>query len=100
MFALSIRFSIESYKFDGQILACVILIWITVVACTISSIFNRTKHPTTRALWIALVLLLPLLGVLIYLPFAFEKESIPQFLLGPPKKRGGFGSKGTPGRQG
>jgi hypothetical protein len=70
------RFSLQSVKFNLGILLCCLLLWASVVGCTIASI--RTQRFTTRQrwFWIALVVLVPLIGVAAYLPFSFSREEM------------------------
>ena len=54
-----------------------IVIWLAVLACIISSILTQPFDRRQRIFWIAMVVLLPGLGVLAYLPFTFHKEELP-----------------------
>ena len=72
------RFSLDAIKFNGQVLACMILIWIVVVGCTISSINHQSYSAAQRRFWIALVTLVPLLGMLSYLAASFEASKYPE----------------------
>jgi hypothetical protein len=80
------RFSLEAVKFNGQILACLILIWVAVLACAISSIMAQPFSKRQRAFWIGLILCVPLVGLLAYLPFSFRKEELPHIFLAKRKK--------------
>src|SRR5581483_11920940 len=80
------RFSIQAVKFNWQMLALVALIWLVVVGCVISSIFARPFSPRQRIFWITIVICLPLIGLLAYLPFSFRKEELPHVFLTKKKK--------------
>ena len=57
------------------------VIWCSVVLCTISSIFAQPFDRRQRIFWIALVVLVPVLGILAYLPFALRKEEMPHIFM-------------------
>jgi hypothetical protein len=73
------KFSWESIKFDYQVLACLILVWTAVVVCAVFSIMSRPFDLWQRVFWITLVICLPALGLLFYLPFSLKAESSPEF---------------------
>ncbi len=72
------RFSWDAIKFNEQVLVCMIVIWIAVVGCTISSINRQNYSPAQRRFWIAFVTLVPVLGVLCYLPVCFDADKYPE----------------------
>jgi len=71
------HFSLEAAKWNGLIVASLLIVWAAVLGCVISSILSQPFERTQRRFWIAIVILLPILGVLAYLPFAFHKEDLP-----------------------
>ena len=71
------RFSFDAVKFNGQIFAFLIVIWLVVLGCTISGILSQSFSRRHQAFWIVLVIALPLVGVLAYLPFSFKKDNLP-----------------------
>ncbi len=71
------RFSLQAAKWNGSIAAALLLVWLVVLGCIISSILSQPFDRKQRIFWIAMVVLLPALGVLAYLPFAFHKEDLP-----------------------
>ena len=79
---LSRRFSLQSAKVDSLTWLCVGLIWLLVLGCAISSIYRQYPTPQQRMRWIMIVTLLPVLGLLWYLPFSFKKEDFPFFFSG------------------
>lgn len=74
MRALLDRFSWDAIKFDNQILFCLIAIWTVFLICVLSSIGTRPFTARQRNFWIAVVVFLPVIGVLAYLPFAVKTE--------------------------
>jgi hypothetical protein len=64
----------DSVKFTSQILVCLVLIWMAVLYCAISSIRSHPYSRSQRAFWIAVVTLLPVLGLLVYLPFSLRSD--------------------------
>jgi hypothetical protein len=71
------RFSWDSIKFNNEILVCLIVIWIAVLWCTISSISGQAFNRRQRLFWIGFIIGVPLIGVLAYLPFSFRAEDYP-----------------------
>lgn len=53
------------------------MIWLLVLGCTISSILGLPLSRWQRVFWISVVVCVPGLGLLIYLPFSFRSESHP-----------------------
>jgi hypothetical protein len=75
------RFSLHATDWNGWVGGALVMIWACVVACVISSILAQPFQRGQRAFWIATVILLPVLGILAYLPFAFRKENLPHIFL-------------------
>lgn len=73
------RFSWDAIKFNEQVLACMIVVWGAVLLCAMSSIRGQPFSKAQRAFWMALVICLPLLGLLFYLPFSFRASNYPEF---------------------
>ncbi len=67
----------DAAKTDGLTWACVIIIWLLVTACAVSSIYKQFSNPKQRFSWVLLVVCLPIFGLLWYLPFSFKKEDYP-----------------------
>lgn len=80
------RFSLQTAKVNWQVGLCVFLLWSIVIGCTISSIVSQPFNRQQRNFWITLVVCLPLVGLLAYLPFSFSKEELPHFFLPKSKK--------------
>jgi hypothetical protein len=68
------RLSYDALKFDKWILACMLLVWIVVLACAVHSILSQPFNQKQRWFWILLVVCLPAVGLLSYLPFALSKD--------------------------
>jgi hypothetical protein len=75
------HFSLQAAKWNGSVLIALILIWTGVLACVLSSILAQPFDRKQQVFWIAVVVLLPFLGVLSYLPFSFRKEELPHIFL-------------------
>ena len=73
------RFSFQASKFNAQIAACFSVLWLVVLWCVVASILAQPFSPRQRLFWIAVVVFVPLFGVLAYLPFSFKREDLPQF---------------------
>jgi hypothetical protein len=71
------HFSVQSAKWNGQLFLAVLVIWTGVLACVISSILGQPFDRRQRVFWIAIVVLVPLVGLLSYLPFATSKKDLP-----------------------
>jgi MFS family permease len=77
MHSLLDRFSLQSAEWTSGISIVILAIWMTVVGCIISSILTQPFDRRQRIFWISIVILVPGIGVLAYLPFAFRKEDLP-----------------------
>jgi hypothetical protein len=75
------HFSLQAAKWNSGIVLALVVIWAGVLACVVSSIFSQPFDRKQRTFWIGLVILVPFLGVLSYLPFAFRKEELPHIFL-------------------
>ena len=72
------RFSLESVKWNDQIMLCLIAIWLVVLGCAISSVMGQPFNKQRRTFWMILIIALPVVGLLAYLPFSFKREDLPQ----------------------
>jgi MFS-type transporter involved in bile tolerance (Atg22 family) len=75
------HFSLQAAKWNSWTVVSLFLIWAGVVGCVISSIVTQPFDRKQRIFWIAIVVLIPFLGVLSYLPFAFRKEDLPRIFM-------------------
>lgn len=67
------KFSLDAVKFNGQMFICLVAIWLVVIGTAISSIYSQPFSPKQRLFWILLVICLPVIGLLIYLPFSMPE---------------------------
>ncbi len=59
------------------VILCTLFLWLVVVGCAISSVFAQPIDRKQRIFWIALILGLPLVGLLAYLPFSVRRANHP-----------------------
>lgn len=71
------RFSFSDPKWNLQIAACMIIIWLALVICTLSSLSSQGFTRRQRLFWILIITGIPLLGILIYLPFSIRLDNYP-----------------------
>jgi uncharacterized protein YacL len=81
------HFSFQAAKWNGGMLFVLAFIWLCVIGCVISSILSQSPDRSQRIFWIAIVVLLPVVGVLAYLPFACNRKDLPLLFMRKPKKR-------------
>ena len=93
------RFSLEAAKFNSQVLLSLFLIWVAIVACALFSLNSQGFSDRQRRLWMWIILCVPLLGVLSYLPFSLRREDLPQVFLMRNQKNRFSNVKATGGRQ-
>lgn len=67
------RFSLEAVKFNDQMFICLVAIWLVVIGTAISSIYSQPFSKKQRLFWIFVVICLPVVGVLVYLPFSMPE---------------------------
>jgi len=48
------------------------LIWLVVLVCAVGSIFNKPWNGRRRLFWLLTILCVPLVGLLIYIPFSID----------------------------
>ena len=56
---------------------CVAVIWFLVIGCTLTSVFSRPFSRRKKVLWALVVVGVPLVGVLAYLPVSLNEELFP-----------------------
>ncbi len=76
MSSILARFSFDPSKIDAKIIAILVFIWVVVLACGIGSVVSRGSdfNRKQRLGWILLLVGVPVLGLLIYLPFSLKRE--------------------------
>lgn len=58
--------------YNTQNLLLVAIIWLVVVATGIASVLRRSLDWTTKKFWMIMIVFLPPIGLLAYLPFSIE----------------------------
>ncbi len=79
IYKLLYRFDFQTAHWDARIGGMLLLIWVLIVVCAISSIRSQSMSVGQQRLWIAIVILLPLVGLLAYLPFAVRRDEMPHY---------------------
>jgi len=74
------RFSFSTAKWNSQVAICLLLVWMAIVFCAISSIRSQGYSDLQRRFWIAVIVFVPIFGLLAYLPFSFKHEDLPTHL--------------------
>ena len=75
------RFSLQSMRIDSVVITCLFGIWLVIIACVISSILKQPFTKKQRFFWILFNLAVPIVGILAYLPYSFNKEEVPDIFL-------------------
>ena len=75
------RFSYDAIKWNWQVGFCMFVIWMVLLVCAITSIASQPWSVPRRWTWIAVVLLLPGLGLLAYLPVAFRNRNYAEWFI-------------------
>lgn len=76
------RFSFQQAKLSPQIAGCLLVIWLIVLTCAVSSIFAQPFTRSQRNFWLFVVVVFPVVGLLAYVPFSFRREDLPQLFVG------------------
>jgi len=76
MYELLQRISFSGNSFDFKVAICLVALWVMVVGCTIWSIQSGSRTPVQKKMWIALVVFVPLIGILAYLPTCIDREQV------------------------
>ena len=80
---------LHAAKFSGQVWLCLAGVWLVVLACTVASIYAQAFSPRQQKFWLAVVIFVPVLGILAYLPFSFRREQLAHlFFMRQQKPRG------------
>lgn len=81
MSQLLYKFSLESAKFNTEVLTAILLIWAAVLSCALASVTGQPFTSGQRRFWIAVIVCFPVVGMLAYLPFSIRKEDLPEIFL-------------------
>jgi hypothetical protein len=88
------KFSLQTMRIDFQVIACLVILWLLITGCTVSSILSKPFSQKQRNFWLVIVMAFPLLGILAYLPFSINKEDVPDIFLMKQQKKGKRRSEG------
>ncbi len=75
------RFHFQEASLTTQVWLAAALIWLAVVACTITSIIAQPFSARQRFVWVFIVAAVPLFGLLSYLPFSIRRDDLPTAFL-------------------
>ena len=75
------RFTFQESKLTTQIWVFATFLWLVVLSCAIASICAQPFSKRQRFIWISLVVLIPFLGLLAYLPFSIRRDELPTAFL-------------------
>ncbi|MGV3756844.1 MAG: PLDc N-terminal domain-containing protein [Verrucomicrobiota bacterium] len=75
------RFSLDAIKFDFWVGFGMVAAWLMLVVCAVHSIWMHSKHKNSAILWTLVVVFVPVIGVLVYLPFSFKLEHYPDLFI-------------------
>lgn len=67
------RFSLDAVKFNDQMMICLVAIWLVVIGTAISSVYSQPFSKKQRLFWTFLIVCLPIVGLLVYLPFSMPE---------------------------
>ena len=62
-------------KWDATAWTCALALWLALLACAITSICTQRFGAVQRRCWVFVVIALPILGLLAYLPFSIQRWS-------------------------
>lgn len=75
------RFTFQPSKMTSEIWMIASAIWLAVLICTVVSITGQPFSKKQRAIWIVIVVCIPILGLLAYLPFSIRRDELPTAFL-------------------
>ena len=94
------RFTYQETKMTSQIWVFATVLWLIVVVSAVSSILAQPFSKRQRTIWLAIVIGVPIFGLLAYLPFSIRRDELPTAFLmrgsAKDKKRGGAGRRELP----
>lgn len=92
------RFHYQESSLTYQVWAAAAIIWLAVVLCTVTSILSQPFTVRQRFVWVLIVTVIPLFGLLAYLPFSIRRDELPTAFLmrGQSKGRNKSGSRSAP----
>jgi hypothetical protein len=75
------KFSFTTATISGEVAAFLLLIWAIILACAISSVRAQPWSDGQRRFWVWVMICLPIVGLLAYLPFSFRREDLPNHFM-------------------
>lgn len=80
MFEKLNRFNFAHPNITTEVMLFACAIWVAVWACAVWSIATKYERLAPRLFWMAVVTFLPLVGLLLYLPFSLKQEFFLPFM--------------------
>ena len=74
-------------RINSAAIVLLLVLWLIITGCAISSILSQPFTKKQRLFWIVFVLVAPMIGILAYLPFSFNKEEVPDIFLMKQRKK-------------
>ena len=71
------KFDFSQPNAESDVMILLLLVWLIVVGCVIWSILSQRRPAAWKLLWVAIVVCVPLLGALVYLPLSLKGELYP-----------------------
>lgn len=62
-------------KWDTTAWTCTLVLWLALLACALTSIRTQPFGTVQRRCWMLVVIALPIVGLLVYLPFSMKRGS-------------------------
>ncbi len=75
--ALVDKFDFSNPTFDSRVAMLILIIWVIALGCVIWSILSQRFNLAVKLVFILLVIALPGVGVLVYLPFSLRQDLFP-----------------------
>ncbi len=75
------RFTFQESKLTTLIWLFAAMLWLLVVSCAVASVCAQPFSKRQRYIWIALIVCVPILGLLAYLPFSIRRDELPTAFL-------------------
>lgn len=75
------RFTFQESKLTTLIWLFAAILWLMVVSCAVASICAQPFSKRQRYAWITIVVCVPILGLLAYLPFSIRRDELPTAFL-------------------
>ena len=75
------RFTFQESKLTTQIWVVGLGLWMAILLCAFSSILAQPFTKKQRSFWLLVVMLVPIFGLLVYLPFSIRRDELPTAFL-------------------